>query len=905
MTLDADSEDKDVLKKRIYQALEAGSLEDARNLSDLALRRHGGFTMGSIALLCRLRQGDLQAARAIFNSLKPTQWPEALPRLEDDELRAFWPDVRPRLQDAVRQNKVASLMPLLRFWLRTERGILDDAIAALLELAARGACHATPIALALAIAVESRTPEAVDAAILRSAIAAALRDWPALQAPDTVISADVLALLPDAPLPPGELAAALTPLLAAEIEAGTPPSPALVLLRGVAAPTIQQLGVPVVQAYLEKHGDSDVKTLLGALADACGHAEEALGPGPTLRDLARQGVWLPLLLWSSRHDQRGKPTTDGYSLRHNPALARLRGTLRTAMAQARTSTVALRVLRQLEHEGDRETVAQALADRPELSETETGAMLVLWVAAASAEWRNPLPPFERYAGRLRTAGAIRRAMRLLIAELEHDQAEALLRGMPGLDRDEFQALWLEMLRSAGRLSEWSRAAKASGPLDQAGPALLRELLLWRDEVSGTREEPVVPHSDPELGTNPDAARARIRGLMLGRHFDAAIALASALATRSAAAGDAYAYILALCQAERFEQALGAAGIAQARFPADPRFANKLAQIAEALGDADLALHHWQVLGTLDRASVQAQCGTARALLDLGRADALRVLLTVLPAESVDHLWAHNLWALWLARQGDEAGARAAYLRGEELGRGFARHILEQAAADPDLAYVHGRWMRHPRPEHARSLLVFLRRFTEVVGDSARSCIIVGNSPDLLTGDLGATIDGFGTVVRLNDFSLEGYAAQTGRKTHIWYSSAHRQARKQDARDFDLALLGVSPAQQMPDAEELARFRLGLTLDSDRCCLLPPAYAALSAGAAYPKLTSGLRMIVLANYLSVREIHVCGFDFFMGHKGHYFDCDAVAHRPGETHVGRFERDLVDLVLAPFGRVRRLS
>lgn len=905
MTVDAMPEDKDVLKKRIYQALEAGWLEDARKLSDHAMRRHGGFTMTIIALLCRLRQGDLEAARVIFNSLKPTQWPEALPRLDDDELRAIWPDVRPRLQDIVHRNKAASLMPLLRSWLRTESAILDDVIAALLELAAHGARHATPIALALAIAMESRMPEAVDAAILRSTIAAALRDWPALQTADTVISADVLALLPDAPLPPGELAAALTPLLAAAIAAGTPPSPALLLLRGVAALTTQQLGMPAVRAYLEAHGDSDYKTLLTALGDSCGHAEEAPGLGPTLRDLGDQGVWLPLLLWRSRDEQRGAPTEDGHSLRHNPALARLRGTLRTVLAQARNSPAALRVLRQLEHEGDRETVEQALADRPELSETETGAMLMLWVAAASAEWRNPLPPFERYVGRLRSAGAIRRAMRLLIAELEHDKAEALLRGVPELDTGEFQALWLEMLRSAGRLSEWSRVAQASGPLDQAGPALRRELLLWRDEVAGTRGGPVVPYSDPEHGPDPDASRARIRGLMLGRHFDAAIALASALATRSAAAGDAYAYVLALCQAERFEQALGAAGIAQARFPADPRFANKLAQIAEALGDADLALHHWQVLGTLDRASVQAQCGTARALLDLGRADALRALLTVLPAESVDHLWAHNLWALWLARQGDEAGARAAYLHGEELGRGFARHILEQAGADPDLAYVHGRWIRHPRPEHARSLLVFLRRFTGVVGDPARSCVIVGNSPDLLTGDLGAAIDGFGTVVRLNDFSLEGYAAQTGRKTHIWYSSAHRQARKQDPRGFDLALLGVSPAQQMPDAEELARFRLGLTLAPDRCCLLPPAYAALSAGAAYPKLTSGLRMIVLANYLSVREVHVCGFDFFTAHKGHYFDSDAVAHRPGETHIGRFERDLVDLVLAPFGRVRRLS
>jgi hypothetical protein len=137
-------------------------------------------------------------------------------------------------------------------------------------------------------------------------------------------------------------------------------------------------------------------------------------------------------------------------------------------------------------------------------------------------------------------------------------------------------------------------------------------------------------------------------------------------------------------------------------------------------------------------------------------------LDSLEADSPDRLWVHNLRALSLAREGHLQAAQGAYSAGEQLARRFLQSVHEYAGADPQQAYVHGRWLRHPQAEHARSLSLFQHRFAARLANAQRPAVIVGNSPQLLGSQLGARIDNFGTVVRLNDFTIDGFEAHVGR-----------------------------------------------------------------------------------------------------------------------------------------------
>lgn len=50
------------------------------------------------------------------------------------------------------------------------------------------------------------------------------------------------------------------------------------------------------------------------------------------------------------------------------------------------------------------------------------------------------------------------------------------------------------------------------------------------------------------------------------------------------------------------------------------------------------------------------------------------------------------------------------------------------------------------------------------------CVVVGNGPSLIGGELGKYIDAHDCVVRLNNFALGGYQKDVGSKTDIWVQS---------------------------------------------------------------------------------------------------------------------------------------
>jgi hypothetical protein len=902
---------KDALRQQIQAALRAWDLHRARRLADSGLRRFDDPGIARLALTCRLRQADRPGTLHLFAALPQHDWAEAFAGLERPETSLLWQIARDLilhhagealLRPRWRQEELASL---LKLFAQLEEDALAQVLDGLLALARQG----VPGAALLAFAVASpRKQDQLRPAQWDDIAAALAAAWPSLLAGPPV--PDSMLEQPAAPLPPAA-AGRLAPLLAEALIALHSPTTTLALLAPLAEAAAALAGPEAVARYLRHHDTSSSEAatrLLVALRHTQTTHAPAIGPTPAqsspasldrLRDLAGEGVWLPLLLRLQQTPDAVREEDARYQLRFNPALLRLRSLLRQSLEQLPDGRPALQALQTLLEEGDRETVLVTLASRPALQATEAGSLLALRAAATSAEWHNALPSLP--PGALTSPNAVRTALRLLLAELDQDAAQALLDSMPAGYEQQRQALQLEFLRTTGQLAAWNALAQASGPLEGAPPDLWRELRLWQDEQAGATPAPAAP----SLARTADDLRADIRNRMFQRRFDEAADLSARLTTSGENAADWYTHVLALCQAERFPAALQVAMQARTHFPADPRFAGKLAQIAEAMEDFELALHSWQVLGARDPASPQAQAGTARALLALRRPDALHTLLDSLEADSPDRLWVHNLRALWQVRDGQLQAAQAAYSAGEHLACRFLQSVQHRASANPRQAYVYGRWLQHPQAEHARSLSLFQHRFAARLADAQRPVVIVGNSPQLLGGQLGARIDSFGTVVRLNDFTIDGFEDHVGRRTDLWYSSGNRHARKHDMRDFDLAVIGTSPAQQMPDMEEFGRLRLGLQLDPARCCLLPPAYAALSAGAAYPKPTSGLRMILLANYLSPAEVHIAGFDFFTRHKEHYFDVETGAHRPGETHVNWYERDLVEQVLQRFGRIRALG
>jgi hypothetical protein len=53
--------------------------------------------------------------------------------------------------------------------------------------------------------------------------------------------------------------------------------------------------------------------------------------------------------------------------------------------------------------------------------------------------------------------------------------------------------------------------------------------------------------------------------------------------------------------------------------------------------------------------------------------------------------------------------------------------------------------------------------------NSKRVVLVGNGPGVLRSGLGAAIDAFDTVVRFNNFVVEGFEADVGARTDVWAS----------------------------------------------------------------------------------------------------------------------------------------
>ena len=57
--------------------------------------------------------------------------------------------------------------------------------------------------------------------------------------------------------------------------------------------------------------------------------------------------------------------------------------------------------------------------------------------------------------------------------------------------------------------------------------------------------------------------------------------------------------------------------------------------------------------------------------------------------------------------------------------------------------------------------------SEPIAEPRQRVVLVGNGPTLRAGTRGAEIDGFDLVVRFNNFVVDGFAEQVGRRTDVW------------------------------------------------------------------------------------------------------------------------------------------
>lgn len=410
----------------------------------------------------------------------------------------------------------------------------------------------------------------------------------------------------------------------------------------------------------------------------------------------------------------------------------------------------------------------------------------------------------------------------------------------------------------------------------------------------TRRAPAAPPGPGPGSGGPHARRAAIRALTVAGRLDEAAQAQRALAALTGEAGDHHGLLVALCGAGAFEEAAAQADRLLGLFPGDYRNWLKRAQLHERLGEDAAALRCFARSLDVEPGNRDGLAGVPRCLAWLGEEARAAAWLDGVPGDGPALTWREAMQAFLLARQG-RTDAAARRLR---AARAMARRGL--GAIEAWLEAGEGRIWAHGRPHEGASPRVEAARraFAADVAWLRRGrVVVVGNSPRLLGCGLGAAIDGFDRVVRLNDFRTEGHEADVGARTDLWFSSANRLARP-NIRAWEGLRVWLSQPnpQHMPDPGSFGAGRLGLDLSSARAGFLPPHIHSLSTCLAYPRPSTGFRVVTMLALLLGVPCATAGFGFFEDAALHYFDQGEGRLQVGEVHSTRFERDFTRQVLA---------
>lgn len=186
-----------------------------------------------------------------------------------------------------------------------------------------------------------------------------------------------------------------------------------------------------------------------------------------------------------------------------------------------------------------------------------------------------------------------------------------------------------------------------------------------------------------------------------------------------------------------------------------------------------------------------------------------------------------------------------------------------------------------------------------------ACVLVGNGPSLLTGNLGALIDGFDEVVRFNNFVIDGFTASVGTKTTLWCCYGANAKREASDRPERIAYLhGAVGVPGWYEPREIWRVRIEFYHD---------VQARVRAASKKPedqkkKLLPSAGLVMLCWLLErhgVDLVHLAGFDHFnnSASKKHHYWLPGN-HGPPPEHDGEAEAGLV-AQMASMGQVRHLK
>lgn len=200
-----------------------------------------------------------------------------------------------------------------------------------------------------------------------------------------------------------------------------------------------------------------------------------------------------------------------------------------------------------------------------------------------------------------------------------------------------------------------------------------------------------------------------------------------------------------------------------------------------------------------------------------------------------------------------------------------------------------------------------------------TAIIIGNGPSLLGANLGDTIDAHKYVVRCNDYALNGFTKDTGRRTTHWaigiwdVQLAKLQAAGMLPCNGGVELWTVTaqgkdpatvpswgPLCKLADPQRIKRISYGSLGQAVTRELFK--YRAARGARMWP--TTGLMAICEAmRRWPDQTIDLAGFWTGGQDKGHYYEPDGDTITPASMHNYPGERRLIDRWVAE-GKVRRL-
>ena len=163
-------------------------------------------------------------------------------------------------------------------------------------------------------------------------------------------------------------------------------------------------------------------------------------------------------------------------------------------------------------------------------------------------------------------------------------------------------------------------------------------------------------------------------------------------------------------------------------------------------------------------------------------------------------------------------------------------------------------------------------------------VIVGNGRSVLGAEHGPAVDAFATVVRFNDYQIDGYQAHIGQKTDLWVVSdwtAIKLINKYPLRTIPTIIAVPYYFMGKPYYKQRrAEVEADLTPEQlERCSFVPMQVVqelveSNHFGDRWP--SSGLITIVhMLNSQSISRVHLHGFDFFK-------EIDGKIHYMEDTH-----------------------